>query len=176
MGRSHWVHNRDDGSGLRALLGGLLIYTNGSRDPVVHVLEIPLGSGEKIAQGDNPLEIPNIWGFYSDDTLVLDNRDSVGHSLGNWYVPPNTIRRFELQPANGGFFACSLHPSGGVTLDIKPRDYDFSLMAGPVLGFGFTAWIILWISFMVMRSLDKEPDISAYLRSGDVPDHSPDNA
>lgn len=144
----------------------LLIYTSGSREPTVHVVDIPPGSWDLIEQGENPLKIPPTWIFYADDTLVLDNRDDVAHTLGSWYVPPNTVRRFELQPAYGGFFACSLHPSGGITLDIQPRDYDFAIIAYPVFGFGFAVGIILWIGLNVVRSLDKEPDVSEYLASG----------
>lgn len=146
----------------------LLIYTDGTRDPIVHVLEIPLGSWDLIEQGENPLDIPPTWTFFADDTLVLDNRDDVAHTLGAWFVPPNTVRRFELQPAYGGFFACSLHPSGGVTLDIQPRDYDFSIIAWPVFGFGVAVGVILWIGLNVMRSLDKEPDVSEYLAGKQV--------
>ena len=146
----------------------LLIYTADSREPTVHVVDIPPGSWDLIVQGENPLKIPPTWTFYADDTLVLDNRDDVPHTLGSWFVPPNTVRRFELQPAYGGFFACSLHPSGGITLDIQPRDYDFSIIAYPVFGFGFAVGIILWIGLNVVRALDKEPDVSAYLATGET--------
>lgn len=141
----------------------LLIYTAGSREPTVHVLDIPPGSWDLIEQGGNPLEIPPTWSFYADDTLVLDNRDDIAHTLGSWYVPPNTVRRFELQPAYGGFFACTLHPSGGITLNIQPRDFDVAIIAFPVLGFGFSVGVILWIGINVMRSLDNTPDVSEYL-------------
>lgn len=144
----------------------LLIYTDGAREPTVRVLDIPPGSWDLIEQGENPLEIPPTWTFYADDTLVLDNRDDVAHTLGNWYVPPNTVRRFELQPAYGGFFTCSLHPSGGITLDIQPRDFDFAIIAFPVFGFGIAVGIILWIGLNVVRSLDHEPDVSEYLNTG----------
>jgi hypothetical protein len=144
----------------------LLIYTSGTREPTVHVLDIPPGSWELIEQGANPLKVPPTWSFYADDTLVLDNRDDVAHTLGSWYVPPNTVRRFDLQPAYGGFFACSLHPSGGITLDIQPRSFNFAIIAYPVLGFGFSVGLILWIGLNVMRSLDKEPDISEYFTKG----------
>jgi len=146
----------------------LLIYTSDSRDPTVHVVDIPPGSWDLIEQGENPLKIPPTWIFYADDTLVLDNRDDVAHTLGSWFVPPNTVRRFELQPAYGGFFACSLHPSGGITLDIQPRDYDFSIIAYPVFGFGIAVGIILWIGLTVVRSLDNEPDVSEYLATGNT--------
>lgn len=136
----------------------LLIYTDGSREPTVHVIDIPPGSWDLIEAGENPLEIPPTWTFYADDTLVLDNRDDVAHTLGTWYVPPNTTRRFELQPAYGGFFVCSLHPSGGITLDIQPRDFDFRLIAFTTFGFGIAVGIILFIGLNVARALDHDED------------------
>lgn len=143
----------------------LLIYTEGSREPTVHTIEIPPGSFELIEQGENPLDIPPTWTFYADDTLVLDNRDDVAHTLGNWVVPPNTIQAFELQPAYGGFFTCTLHPSGAITLSIEPRDYDFSIIALPVFGFGIALGVVIVIGLNVMRALDKGDD-DEWLRAG----------
>lgn len=133
----------------------LLLYTQDSREPTTREIVIPDGAYELIQQGENPLEIPPTWSFLADDTLVLDNQDSVGHTLGTWFVPPNTVRRFELQPAYGGFFVCSLHPSGAITLDIQPRDYDFRLIALPTFGFGFSVGLILFIGLSVSRAIDK---------------------
>ncbi len=137
----------------------LLIYTDGSRDPTTHTIDIPPGSWSLIEQGENPLEIPPNWTFYADDTLVLDNRDTVPHTLGNWVVPPNTIQAFELQPAYGGVFACSLHPSGAITLNIQPRDYDFALIAFPTFGFGIAVGLVIIIGLNVTRALkDQDED------------------
>ena len=137
----------------------LLIYTDGSRDPTTHTIDIPPGAWTLIEQGENPLEIPPTWTFYADDTLVLDNRDTVAHTLGNWVVPPNTIQAFELQPAYGGVFACSLHPSGAITMNIQPRDYDFALIAFPTFGFGIAVGIVIIIGLNVTRALkDQDED------------------
>ncbi len=136
----------------------LLIYTRDTRDPIVHTVEIPPGSNELIASGKNPLEIPPTWTFYADDTLVLDNRDDVPHTLGSWVVPPNTIQAFELQPAYGGFFTCSLHPAGAITLSIQPRDYDFGIIAMPTFGFGIAVGIVIVIGLNVTRALDDDDD------------------
>lgn len=136
----------------------LLIYTEGSREPTSHVVNIPAGSWELIEQGENPLDIPPSWTFYADDTLILDNQDTVAHTLGNWVVPPNTIQAFELQPAYGGFFTCSLHPSGAITLSIQPRDYDFGLVAIPTFGFGIALGVVIVIGLSVMRALDHNED------------------
>ncbi|MCZ7532855.1 MAG: hypothetical protein M5U23_05550 [Acidimicrobiia bacterium] len=145
--------------GSTIVIGGLssialLLYTQGSRQPTTRTILIPEGSYALIEQGENPLEIPSTWSFLADDTLVLDNRDDVAYTLGNWYVPPNTVRRFELQPAYGGFFVCTLHPSGAITLDIQPRDYDFRLIAFPTFGFGLSVGIILFVGLNVSRALD----------------------
>ncbi len=145
--------------GATIVVGGLssialLIYTDGSREPTTRTIVIPEGSYALIEQGENPLEIPSTWSFLADDTLVLDNKDDVAHTLGSWFVPPNTVRAFELQPAYGGFFVCSLHPSGAITLDIQPRDYDFRLIAFPTFGFGLSVGIILFIGLSVSRALD----------------------
>jgi hypothetical protein len=137
----------------------LLIYTEGSREPTTHTIVIPEGSYALIEQGQNPLDIPPTWTFYADDTLVLDNRDDVPHTLGNWVVPPNTIQAFELQPAYGGFFVCTLHPSGAITLDIQPRDYDFALVALPTFGFGLAVGIVIIIGLNVMRGLEDHEDV-----------------
>ena len=136
----------------------LVMYTADSREPTTRTIVIADGSSDLIARGENPLEIPQTWGFLADDTLVLDNRDDVPHTLGAWYVPPNTVRRFELQPAYGGFFVCSLHPDGSITLDIQPRDFDFALIAAPTFGFGFSVGIILFIGLNVSRALGAGDD------------------
>lgn len=136
----------------------LLIYTADSRDPVTHTLEIPEGSAELIEAGENPLEIPPTWTFYADDTLVLDNQDDVPHVLGNWVVQPNSTEAFELQPAYGGFFVCTLHPSGGITLSIQPRDYDFAIIALPTFGFGIAVGVIIVIGLNVARALGTDDD------------------
>jgi hypothetical protein len=154
----------------------LLIYTDGSREPTVRTIVIPEGAYELIQAGENPLEIASTESFLADDTLVLDNRDVVTHVLGNWTVPANTIRRFELQPAYGGFFVCSLHPSGAITLDIKPRDYDFKLIAAPTLGFGFAVGLIIWIGINVSRVMGAGGD--GYKRDdiGDPSSGGPDDS
>jgi hypothetical protein len=136
----------------------LVMYTADARQPNTRTIVIEAGSSDLIAQGENPLEIPPTWSFLADDTLVLDNRDDVPHTLGAWYVPPNTVRRFDLQPAYGGFFVCSLHPSGAITLDIQPRDYDFALIAAPTFGFGFSVGVILFIGLNVSRVLGAGDD------------------
>ena len=136
----------------------LLIYTKDAAEPTVHVLDIPLGSYDRILGGDNVLDIPSTWAFYAGDAIVLDNKDDVTHTIGTWSVPPNTTRRFGLQQAFGGNFTCSLLPSGTVTLDIQPRGYDFSTIALTTFGFGMSVGVILLIGLAIMRAMSHEED------------------
>jgi hypothetical protein len=136
----------------------LLIYTKDAREPTVHVLDIPLGSYDRILEGENVLALPPTWSFYAGDALVLDNRDDVTHTIGTWSVPPNTTRRFGLQPAFGGNFTCSLLPEGTVTLDIQPRGYDFSIIALTTFGFGMSVGVILLIGLTMIRAMGRGED------------------
>jgi hypothetical protein len=136
----------------------LLIYTRDANEPTVHVLDIPLGSYDRILEGENVLDIPSTWAFYAGDAIVLDNKDDVTHTIGTWSVPPNTTRRFGLQPAFGGNFTCSLLPSGTVTLDIQPRGYDFSIIALTTFGFGMSVGVILIIGLTMMRAMGHDED------------------
>ena len=83
----------------------LVIYTDGARSPELHVLEIPAGTAERVAAGENPLAIPSTWSFLADDTLRLVNRDDVQHWIGTFHVPPRETVEYTLGTTIGG--ACS---------------------------------------------------------------------
>jgi len=135
----------------------LLIYTHGSRDPVTRVLEIPEGANELIAAGENPLAIPVEWSLFADDLLVLDNRDRVAHRLGGWIVDAHTSLEVTLQPTLASALICTLHPSGEITLDIQPRDFDWKQTVFPTLLLGPPLGLIVAGSRGVLRMLN-EPD------------------
>ncbi|GMR02970.1 MAG: hypothetical protein BMS9Abin20_1327 [Acidimicrobiia bacterium] len=133
----------------------LLMYTGGTRAPTIQTLEIPPGSSELIQDGENPLEIPPTWTFFADDTLILDNRDASPHILGEWSVSPGGTSQIEFRLADRGTLPTSLHPSGGITLEIEPRSFDFSLIAYSTFGFGFSIGIILLVGLTIVRALGR---------------------
>jgi len=136
----------------------MVFYTRNARDPVTHELVIVDGTSELIAAGENPLEIPSTWGFYADDVLVLRNEDGVDHWLGEYFVPANDIRSFELRPTVAGFAFCSLHPDGGITIDVDLREFDWRPTVAPTLALGSALGLIVLGTRRVMRLLDEPAD------------------
>lgn len=126
---------------LLVALVALWIYAGPSRAPQRHVLVIPAGLSEAVASGANPLELPATWALRSGDSLVVDNRDRVVHTVGTWMVAPGSVRTVELRPQVAAL-VCSLHPSGSITLDVTPARTDWwlagiaALAFGPALGLG----------------------------------------
>ena len=136
----------------------LVIYTRDARDPVTHTLVIPAGSNSLINAGENPLAIPPSWSFFADDTLLLENQDRVAHRIGQWVVPAGSALSIELQPALGGAFLCSLHPSGEIAINVEPRDFDWRTAAVPALILGPAVGLVLVGVRWVMRLLDEPKD------------------
>lgn len=150
----------------------LVIWTNAARPPQTIVLEIPDGTAELIAAGENPLGITDPWAFQADDILVLDNRDRVRHYVGPLTVEPGDVVQAQLQLDDDGLAPSTLHPSGIVNMAIEFRNFSFALLVYPTVGFGLSVGLILWIGLQVMRSLDEEPDLSEYLGTKE-PDTEP---
>jgi len=136
----------------------LWIYTADSRNPTTHTLDIPDGTIELIASGENPLEIPSTWAFLADDTLVLENHDRVDHWLGNFWVPAHETREYNLQPDYGGSVLCSLHPTGAINIDVGLRDFDWKATVVPTLALGPFVGFILAGTRRVMNALDEPED------------------
>lgn len=136
----------------------LLVYTNGAADPTIVALEIPGGSAELIAAGQNVLDVPPVWTFNAGDVLLLDNSDDVAHYLGDWTAPPNGSVAIEVQVATGGDYRTSLHPSGIIALSVEPSRFDFSIIAMTTFGFGIAVGVILFAAVSIMRAMGHDDD------------------
>lgn len=145
----------------------LMLYTNASRAPETIAVQIPVGTSVAISSGQNPLGIPDRWSFQADDTLLLDNGDDVAHFVGALTVEAGTVGDMVMQEGDDGLVASSLVPAGEIDIDVVFRNFKIQLLIYPTIGFGFSIGFILWIGFMVMRSLDYEPDVSEYLKNTD---------
>lgn len=136
---------------------GLVLFTRGSRAATVYRVVVPPGAAERIARGENPLEIPRTWTFLADDTLIVENRDVADHLLGPWVIPANRTVRVDLQPSFSGSFVCTLAPSGVVNLDVQPRDFDWRFPFVPALLFGPAVGLVAVGAVRVFHALEEEP-------------------
>lgn len=135
----------------------LAIYTRGARAPELHVLEIPAGTSEAIAAGENPLEIPASWSFLADDTLRLVNHDAVDHWIGVFQVPALETVEYRLGTSVGGSLFCTIHPSQAIEITVEARDFDWRPTVLPTLVLGPTVGLILVGVGRVLHHLD-DPD------------------
>jgi xanthine/CO dehydrogenase XdhC/CoxF family maturation factor len=86
--------------------------------PEVYTIEIPAGTAARLAAGGVVDLFPEDLDFKLRDVLVVVNHDDVAHTIGPVVVMPGgrVERNFGEVASISGF--CSLHPSGGVTIEI----------------------------------------------------------
>ncbi|WP_419842758.1 hypothetical protein [Candidatus Poriferisodalis sp.] len=83
-----------------------------------HVIDIPHGTAERLASGEDVEIIPEELEFRMRDALVIVNRDSVKHTIGPFEVEPGETfeRTFGEAAAFAGY--CSLHPAGSIRISV----------------------------------------------------------
>lgn len=108
------------------LVGGLLIATI----PVVvarfvdqppgetYTIDIPPGTAERLAAGEEVEVIPDELDFTLRDVLIIVNRDSVAHTIGPFEVGPGEQSEHSFNEAAAISAYCSLHPSGSISISI----------------------------------------------------------
>lgn len=88
--------------------------------PSNYELLIPTGTAALVAQGAKPPSIPSTIRIKDDGSIIIRNRDTVAHTVGNWTILPGEDREVALDslaptgPRNS--FLCSVHPGGAVGL------------------------------------------------------------
>ena len=137
---------------------GLVLYTRGTAGTGDVILVIPVGSNDVIAGGDNLLDLPPVWIFSTGDTLTLDNRDRVVHTLGDQSVAPSQSLLVVMDTPSDRDLPTTLHPLGVVTLNVEPSGYDFSLIAYPTFAFGISVGIIVYVGFSIARAMGRHDD------------------
>lgn len=128
----------------------LVMKSDSGRSPGTIELTIPLGTSERLANGDANSAIPANMIFVAGDTLVVKNEDKVDHKLGPLFIPSGTSASLQLDNANNYAYECSFQPSRVFGLDVKEpvtfstRVYGI-LIAGVPLGLMFAIYsIIIW--------------------------------
>ena len=89
------------------------------RAPQDVILTIPAGTAEEVARGEQPPSIPKDMIFVVGDALVIVNKDSVDHKLGQLWIPANSSARLALNEQQNIAFECSFQPNNYFGLDVR---------------------------------------------------------
>ena len=97
--------------GISAVVGG--------SDGAEHRFVIPAGTAVRLAAGELVEVIPPDLRFRLRDRLVIVNDDSAPHVIGPFSVAPGGRLETRLSEAATYDAICSLHPTGGITIEIS---------------------------------------------------------
>ena len=86
--------------------------------------------------------------------LVVYNHDDAEHSVGNVVIPPGAVAEITA-PEDGGGFACTIHPSGYISLTKKP---SFVTTVVPALFVGLPIGLLAGAAAWVGQRLKFEDD------------------
>jgi hypothetical protein len=98
-------------------LGFIMQGNTTSRPAKTVMLDIPPGTSAKVAQGTNVL--PQDLIFVLGDTLVVNNRDSVAHTLGPLFIPPGSSASLKLDHIGNLSYICTFQPTKYQGLDVQ---------------------------------------------------------
>ncbi|MBI5030924.1 MAG: hypothetical protein HZB51_10385 [Chloroflexi bacterium] len=123
------------------------------RPPQRIELVLPLGTAERIKAGEAVPSIPAKSVFVQGDVLAIVNQDVVNHELGPFWIPANTTLNVPLDKAQSYSYLCTIHPSGSVGLEVRPRD-SLLMTLIPTVVMGVPMGIALVIIARVLSRLD----------------------
>jgi len=90
-----------------------------ARPPREVVLDIPPGTAEQVARGEQQPSIPENMVFVVGDVLVVKNEDNVDHKLGPLWIPANSSAQLSLDQEQNTAFECSFQPGKYFGLDVR---------------------------------------------------------
>jgi hypothetical protein len=126
---------------------GFLMQGNTTSRPAKTVkLDIPPGTSAKVAQGVSIL--PQDMIFVLGDTLVVNNRDSVAHTLGPLFIPPGSSASLTLNHIGNLSYVCTFQPTKYQGLDVQDAltlatRLEGILIAGIPLGMLFALYSLI---------------------------------
>jgi hypothetical protein len=87
-----------------------------------YVFEIPAGTADRLAAGEDVEVLPADLRLDLRDRLVVVNLDDRAHQIGPFPVAPGERleRRFSDAVSFSGF--CSLHADGSIDIEVRPAD------------------------------------------------------
>ncbi|NQW19740.1 MAG: c-type cytochrome [Chloroflexi bacterium] len=85
------------------------------------VIDIPRGTAEQIARGEENDVIPDLIRLNQGDSLVLINQDLDGHRVGGLFVNEASTVRAKFNEAGSFSYFCSVHPSGQTVFEVAQK-------------------------------------------------------
>ncbi len=134
-------------------LGFFMQGSNTSRPPKTIVLDIPAGTSAKVAAGTSVL--PQDMTFVLGDTLVVNNQDSVAHTLGPLFIPPGSSASMSLNHIGNLSYVCSFQPTKYQGLNVQDSLTLATRFEGIFIA-GFPLGILFALYSLILRPLKKK--------------------
>lgn len=90
-----------------------------AREPKSFEINIPAGTADLVARGEQPPGIPRDMVFVVGDILVINNQDIVDHQLGPVWIPAGTSGQLVLGKPESLAYECTFQPGNYVDLDVR---------------------------------------------------------
>ena len=123
-----------------------------SRPPKTVVLDIPPGTSAKVSQGTSV--IPQNIVFVVGDTLLVNNQDSVIHTLGPLVIPPGSSASMALNQLGNLSYVCSFQPTKYLGLDVREALTMGTRVEGIIIA-GIPVGILITLYSLILRPLKK---------------------
>jgi len=121
-----------------------------SRPPKTVVLDIPAGTSARVARGTSVL--PQDMIFVLGDTLVVNNHDSVAHTLGPLFIPPGGTASLALKQIGNLSYVCSFQPTKYEGLTVTDALTLFTRLEGIAIA-GIPLGILFGLYSLILRPL-----------------------
>ena len=127
------------------------------RDGKVVTLVIPLGTAQRVEDGDASPAIPEDMVIVAGDKLRIVNEDNVNHTFGPLFIPSGTTAEMAFTKPDNLAFACTFTPDKYLGLEIKePLTLYTRVMGILSAGIPLGTLLALYIVFAIRPGLKSE--------------------
>ncbi len=116
-------------------------------------LTIPPGTAAEVAQGVSVL--PQNMVIVLGDTLVVQNQDSVAHTLGPLFIPPGSFASLKMKYVGTVSYVCSFQPTKYQGLEVQDALTMTTRVEGVFIA-GIPLGILLALYSLILRPLKKK--------------------
>lgn len=102
------------------LVFAIVIFTGGNgHEPTTYRYVIPVGTGDRIAAGEEVEIVPARLVVHVGDRLLLRNKDDIQHHMGPLLVDPNGLLSMSFSDEGTIEGVCTLNQSGQAKIIVK---------------------------------------------------------